>query len=155
MCIRDRAWGYYKGGKLIHHWAVYDKNNENNQKQYSYIRGKVATLPVWSLIGIFAHYGKGDVPSIMTVACIAGTFLTFIFLKFYYMNHLGKAAMFSLNRSASPMSTGDLEMRNEMKAEIDDGKILNEDEMRKLDGKDNELVSESVEEENTREEIGV
>ena len=43
------AWGYYKGGKLIHYWAVYDKNNEKNQKQYSYIRGKVATLPVWSL----------------------------------------------------------------------------------------------------------
>ena len=142
------AWGYYKGGKLIHHWAVYDKNNENNQKQYSYITGKVATLPIWSLIGIFSHYSKGDVPSIITVACIAGTFLTFIFLKFYYMNHLGKAAIFSLNQSTSPMSADDMEMRNEMKAEINDGKILNEDEIRKLDG-------ESFKEENTREEIGV
>ena len=46
------------------------------------------------------------------------------------------------------MSADDMEMRNEMKAEINDGKILNEDEIRKLDG-------ESFKEENTREEIGV
>ena len=149
------AWGYYKGGKLIHHWAVYDKNNENNQKQYSYISGKVATLPIWSLIGIFSHYSKGDVPSIITVACIAGTFLTFIFLKFYYMNHLGKAAIFSLNQSTSPMSADDMEMRNKMKTEIDDGKILKEHEIKKLDRNYKKLERESVEEEKTREEIGV
>ena len=78
------AWGYYKGSKLIHQWAVYDKDNQTNQRQYSYIRWKVANLPFWSLIGIFASFGKGDVPTIITLICIAGTFITFVVLKFFY-----------------------------------------------------------------------
>ena len=150
------AWGYYRGTKLIHQWAVFNKTCSVNHRQYSYIRWKVATLPFWSLIGILSHFGEGDIPSIITAVCIAGTLITFVVLKFFYMNHLGKVAIFSLQRDAttSPMSASEMEMRREIRDEIADGTVIDEKDIHMSAVNeterdiDEELKRESVEEDN-------
>uniref|UniRef100_A0A7M5V371 Endosomal/lysosomal proton channel TMEM175 n=1 Tax=Clytia hemisphaerica TaxID=252671 RepID=A0A7M5V371_9CNID len=148
-------WGSVRKDKLLHRWATHeDKNHKNkmNRKQFMYIQLKIIVVPFWTLVGIFSSYATGNAAMIITCACIAGTLLSFIILKFIFINHINKPAIFITQNSSSGrhLSLGDIELRNSMAEEIADGKVYedeNEMEREVLEEAENKEIKDEQKEE--------
>ncbi|XP_066930529.1 endosomal/lysosomal proton channel TMEM175-like [Clytia hemisphaerica] len=130
-------WGYYRRDKLLHRWATCTDNNHKNEMnliQFRYVRFKIAVIPFFSLIGIFGSFAPGDISYYILTVCVTCVMVTFLLLKFVFMNHINKPAILFTHDNGKmttrQKSVDEIELRKEMKAEIADGKVYdNEKEM--------------------------
>ena len=125
------CWGYYRGEKLIHSWSTYServRHSDINRKQFLYVRLKLAVFPFWALVGFSGYFATGKVPAILTTISTLGGTVTFIALKFIFMNHIGKKSILHHNDSIRQPSGDQVEMRRELEKEVSDGQVFDNEE---------------------------
>jgi len=120
------AWGYFNKDKLLHQWAVcLSKSGTNsiNKNQHRYILLKTLTIPFWTFVLVFSYFGSENIPVIITVICIVMTWLTFLTIKFVFMNHIGKEGVTQFLKLHHQVSFNELQVSKEMQLEMNDGHV--------------------------------
>ena len=137
------AWAFHVREKVMHKWAL-ASCIKANIRQHLYIFLKVLTIPFWCLICMFCSLGPPEYLPYISLTCLGGTVVTFIALKFAFLNHVGKSTGNREELHARFNSLGSKEKGSD-NSEMYKGKV-SEEEKREAD-EGNKLVSENEESE--------